>query len=63
MNNIYLKRNELSEKSKWLRSAKFDIKLKNEQAFKIDEEQQKIYQKFKFYNEYIKAKNKKEVNK
>ena len=58
MNNIYLKRNELSEKSKWLRSAKFDIKIKNSQAFKIDEEQQKIYQKFKFYNEYIKAKNK-----
>ena len=61
MTNIYLKRNELSEKSKQLRSIKFDINVKNEKSFELDREQDTVYNKFKFYNEYIKAKNKKEV--
>lgn len=61
MTNIYLKRNELSEKSKHLRSAKFDVKVKNERSFELDKEQDEIYHRFKFYNEYIKARNKKEV--
>lgn len=58
MTNIYLKRNELSEKSKWLRSAKFDINIKNKRSFEIDKEQDKIFKKFDFYNKYIKAINK-----
>lgn len=61
MTNIYLKRNELCEKSKQLRSIKFDIKVKNDRSFDINKEQDKVYNKFKFYNEYIKAKNKEEV--
>lgn len=63
MTNIYLKRNELSEKSKHLRSAKFDIKVKMKKSIEIDKEQDKIWNKFNFYNEYIKAKNKEEVKK
>ncbi len=58
MTNIYLKRNELSENSKWLRSAKFDNKVKRDHGFEMDKEQNKVYKKFDFYNKYIKALNK-----
>ena len=61
MTNIYLKRNELNEKSKKLRSIKFDNSVKEERSFEIDKEQNEIYKKFTFYNEYLKAINKKEV--
>ena len=61
MTNIYLKRNELNEKSKKLRSIKFDNNVKEERSFEIDKEQTEIYKKFTFYNEYLKAINKKEV--
>lgn len=62
MTNIYLKRNELNEKSKNLRLVKFDSSIKNrDTSVNIDKEQNKIYKKFTFYNEYIKAINKKEV--
>ena len=62
MTNIYLKRNELNERSKSLRLVKFDGSIKNrDTSVNIDKEQNKIYKKFTFYNEYIKAINKKEV--
>lgn len=59
MTNIYLKRNELSEKSKWLRSAKFDLKVNNKRSFEIDKEQNKVYHKFNFYNKYKSNKQRK----
>ena len=55
MKDIYIKRNKLREASANLRSAKFDCTIGNKLSFKLDEEQDKVYQKFQFYNHYIKA--------
>lgn len=64
MQDIYLKRNELRKNSVYLRSAKFDKRLKKEETFKLNEEQTEVYNKFNFYNEFIKAYSKeKEVKK
>lgn len=58
MKDIYLKRNKLREASLNLRSAKFDTKVKTEQGFKLDEVQDKIYKEYKFYDNFLKARNK-----
>lgn len=63
MKDIYLKRNKLRENSIKLRSTKFDKSLKREETFKLNEEQTKIYKKFNFYNEFIKAYNKEKEGK
>lgn len=63
MHDIYIKRNKLAENSKKLRSIKFDIKAKKPLSFEIDKQQDKIYSKFKFYNEYLKAYNKEKEDK
>lgn len=55
MKDIYLKRNKLRENSIKLRSAKFDNSIKREDTFKLNEEQTKVFNKFNFYNEFIKA--------
>lgn len=54
MRDIYLKRNELNELSQKLRVAKFDNNLKDDQVTNLIKEQDKIYQKYKFYDNYIK---------
>jgi hypothetical protein len=54
MRDIYLKRNELNELSQKLRVAKFDNNIKDDQVTKLIKEQDKIYQKYKFYDNYLK---------
>ena len=54
MRDIYLKRNELNELSQKLRVAKFDINIKDDQVTKIIKVQNEVYQKYKFYDNYIK---------
>lgn len=58
MKDIYIKRNKLRDNSIKLRSAKFEKRLARDETFKLNEEQTKIYKKFKFYDEYLKALNK-----
>lgn len=63
MQDIYLKRNKLRENSIKFRSAKFDTNLKKEETFKLNEEQTKVFKKFKFYNEFLKAYSKEKEEK
>lgn len=58
MKDIYLERNKLRDNSIKLRSAKFEKRLSKDETFKLNEEQTKIYKKFKFYDDYLKAINK-----
>ena len=54
MRDLYLKRNELKFCSKKLRVAKFQGDITREQIQKLVSEQDRIYKKYKFYDEYIK---------
>lgn len=58
MRDIYLKRNELCKKSIELRTAKFDPLIKDKKTDELIEAQDKIYKKFKFFDNYIKVMNK-----
>ena len=55
MKDIIIKRNQLCNKSLKLRTAKFNVKLKREQITKLIEEQDKIYNQYIFYKQYLKA--------
>lgn len=63
MQDIYLKRNKLRENSIKLRSVKFDKGIKREETFKLNQEQTEVFNKFTFYNEFIKAVSKEEKKK
>ena len=54
MKDIILKRNELCRKSLNLRCAKFQADIPREKITKLIEEQDKIYKKYKFYDNFIK---------
>lgn len=54
MKDIILKRNELCKKSIKLRCAKFQADIPREKVTKLIEEQDKIYKKYKFYDNFIK---------
>ena len=58
MRDIYLKRNELCKKSIELRTAKFDPLIKDKRTDELIKAQDKIYKKYKFYDDYIKTINK-----
>lgn len=58
MKDIYLQRNKLRDNSIKLRSAKFEKRLSKEETFKLNEEQNKVYKKFCFYNNFLKSINK-----
>ncbi len=55
--DIITKRNDLIKKSIRLRELKFDERIKNDDVSKLIEEQNKIYNMYKFYDGYIKANN------
>lgn len=55
MRDILLKRNELKNNSIQLRTLKFDPTLKNSLTDVVAEQQGKVYNKWKFYDRYIKA--------
>lgn len=54
MRDLYLKRNELNRTSQYLRTAKFQDGISKEQVFKLVEEQQEAWNRFKFYDNYLK---------
>lgn len=54
MKDLYLKRNELNEKSQKLRVVKFHGDLPREKITKLMKEQDEIYKRWKFYDNYIK---------
>lgn len=58
MKDILLKRNKLKEYSRRLRSIKFDEDLTDETINKINKEQQELQNKYKFYDKFIKERNK-----
>lgn len=55
MRDILLKRNELKNKSVHLRSMRFEPKANSEQIDKIAKEQNEIYNKWNFYDKFVKA--------
>lgn len=55
MKDILLKRNELKNKSVYLRSVKFSPDISDEQAKKVAKTQNEIYNKWKFYDKFVKA--------
>lgn len=56
MNELYKKRNELLRKSMTLSSLQFHIN--GEQSIRTKKNQDKFYKKYKFYDNYLKAKDK-----
>ena len=58
MKSILIKKNQLSEKSQKLQTAKFDLKLKRTQVTQLIEEQDKVYKQYEFYKNFIYANEK-----
>lgn len=55
MKDIFLKRNELRQKSSHLREMKFEPSIKSHQVDTIAREQNKIYNHWNFYDKFLKA--------
>lgn len=55
MRDILLKRNELRSKSVHLKSMKFDNKIDEDRVDEIVKTQNEIYNKWNFYDKFIKA--------
>lgn len=55
MRDILIKRNELKNKSVHLRSMRFEPKVKEEQINEIAKTQSEIYNKWNFYDKFVKA--------
>ena len=58
MRDLYIKRNELCKKSCDMRTAKWDLDIKPELVDELVKEQDKVYKKFKFYDSYLKEREK-----
>ena len=58
MRDLYIKRNELCKKSCDMRTAKWDLDIKPELVDELVREQDKVYKKFKFYDSYLKEREK-----
>lgn len=54
MRDLYIKRNELNQISQNLKTAKFDESLSREQVSHLVGTQKDVYQRYKFYDNYIK---------
>lgn len=61
--SIYKKRNELLRQSKVLQGILLDGELQFDKYYKIKMQQEDAYQRWKFYNNIIKAFNKKDPKK
>lgn len=55
MKDILLKRNELKNKSVYMRSMKFDPELNEREVESVTKQQHDIYNKWNFYDKFIKA--------
>ena len=54
MRDLYIKRNELRKKSCDMRTAKWDLDIKPELVDDLVKEQDKVYKRYKFYDNFIK---------
>lgn len=63
MREIIIKRNKLKDDAMKLREVKFEEKIKPEHSLQLNKEQNKLWKKYEFYNNIIKAYNKSEVRK
>lgn len=63
MKDLYIKRNELSKNSQYLQTVKFDNQIRGVQVNELIEEQKRVYKKYEFYDNYLKAINKKKEGK
>ena len=63
MREIIIKRNKLKDDAMRLRTVKFEDKIKNEHSIELNKEQNKLWKKYEFYNNILKAYNKSEVKK
>ena len=54
MKDIMIKRNELRKKAMDMRLAKFEMGLSYKQQKRIGDEQDKLYKKYKFFDNFIK---------
>lgn len=63
MREIIIKRNKLKDDAMRLREVKFDEKIKNEHSIELNKEQNKLWKKYEFYDNILKAYNKSEVKK
>ena len=54
MRDLYLKRNQLCEYSLILRNMKFQGDLPREKITELIEEQNEVFKRFKFYDNYLK---------
>lgn len=61
MREIILKRNKLRDNAMKFRQAKFDENINPKNTFKLNEQQNEVWKKYKFYEEMVKAYNKKIV--
>ena len=55
MKDILLKRNKLKNNAMQLRSLKFDSSVSNEQSIELNKQQDKLWKKYLFYENFIKA--------
>ena len=58
MRDLYIKRNELCKKSCDMRTAKWDLDIKPELVDDLVKEQDKVYKRYKFYDNYLKEREK-----
>ena len=58
MRDLYIKRNELCKKSCDMRDAKWDLDIKPDLVDELVKEQDKVYKRFKFYDNYLKEREK-----
>lgn len=63
MKDLIIKKNKLRNDAMRLREIKFDEKIKNGHSLELNKEQDKLWKKYEFYDNMIKAINKSEVKK
>ena len=56
--NLYIKRNELCKKSMVMQVVKWDLVLSDNRVDELSKEQDKVYKRFKFYDNYLKEREK-----
>ena len=61
MKDLLIKRNKLRKDAMILRSVKFDKKVNGDRVTILNKEQDGLWKKYKFYDNFIKAKNKEVV--
>lgn len=58
MKDLLIKRNKLRKNAMILRSVKFDEKVNGDKVTVLNKEQDKLWKKYKFYDNFIKANQK-----